>query len=199
MNKLRKIFFISLLSLLLFLPTISFFEISDCNIKNYVGASELSHIKYAKAKDNCYLFRSSDVTNSNYGNVFFMVPKTYFVTILNKINSYIYKVQYKNKIGYVSSDSVAEVTFIPEKATLENVVFDTLDMVGTQIRTVPNAEDLSNIIMIIPAGSTGLNYISYIHGGVPSGGNSDVWYYAFNNFTYCITCCWWSNVWFTND
>lgn len=137
-----------------------------------------SNITYAKAKENCYLFKTSDVTNSNYTNVFFIVPNGYFVMILNKINTIIFKVQYKNIIGYVASDSIKEVSFVPSNPVLNNVTFDTLNMVGTQIRKQPTADDVSNVIVIIPAGITGISYISYVNGSVPSGGSSDVWYYA---------------------
>ena len=177
----KKIKSLSFVFLSIILITI-YFGLCCCNINSnnqkQIAISESSYISYAKAKENCFLFKTSDVTNSNYNNVFFIVPKTYFVTVLNRINSYILKVQYKNKVGYVSSDSVSLVSFVPQSISLDGVTFDTLDSVGTHIRTSPNADDVANIITIIPAGSTSLNYISYIYGGVPNGGNSNIWYYA---------------------
>lgn len=135
-------------------------------------------IVYAKVKENCFLFKTSDVNNSSYHNVTYIIPESYFVIILSQINSYIYKVQYRSKIGYVTADSINLVDFIPVQSFLNNITFDIPEGVGTQIRQTPSVDDSSNILAIIPAGAKNISYIANIIGVIPSGGSSNVWYYC---------------------
>ncbi len=144
------------------------------NHKNLSAA----RIVYGKAKQNCYLFKTSDITDSSFRNVLFIVPETYFVTVLDQINSMICKVEYKNRIGYVSVDSISIVNFVPSVPTLENITFDIPDQVGTQIRVAPVAEDTSNILKVIPASTKSIQYIATIIGEIPTGGTSNIWYYC---------------------
>ena len=157
----------------------NFFNVANCNAnaiaEDYVS---ISKIKYAKANKNCYLFKTSDVSDASYRNVEFIVPESYFVIVLTDVNSLIKKVQYNNKIGYVSSDSVKEVDFIPVNPLLLNITFDIYDNVGTQLRVSPTAEDNSNVIMVIPAGTKSVSYVASTIGMIPTGGSSNVWYYA---------------------
>lgn len=148
---------------------------SDSACANYF---DVTKIKYAKIKENCYLFKTSDVTNSSYSNMFFILPETYFVVVLTEVNSMITKVQYKNKVGYVSSDSISKVDFIPVTPYLNSITFDVYDDVGTQLRSSPDVETSANVKMIIPAGTSSIDYIASIMGAIPTGGSSNVWYYC---------------------
>ena len=147
-----------------------------CN-QNY-SALSVSNVKYAKVKNNCYLFKTADVSDASYRNVDFVIPSSYFVVVLSDINAYTKRVQYNNRIGYVSSDSVEEVDFIPLEPFLNNITFDVEENVGTQLRKSPIASDASNIITLIPAGTKNITYIASINGVVPTGGNSAVWFYV---------------------
>ena len=135
--------------------------------------------KYAKAKENCFLFKTTDISSLNYSNIFFCVPETYFVTILQEINSAIYKVEYKGKVGYVSADSVILSTFVPVVPTLDDVFCDVVSSSGTQIRSSPNSETKDNILANIPASSKNLEYVAFIFGIKPVGSLSDVWFYVY--------------------
>jgi len=148
------------------------------NNSNAIYTTEVSRIKYAKVKENCYLFKTSDITDATHRNIKYIIPESYFVTILSDINTMIKKVQYRNMIGYVASDSIKIVDFLPVSPTLENVTFDIPEDVGTQIRSTPEAEDSSNVIKIIPAGTKSVTYIASTIGVIPTGGSSNIWYYA---------------------
>ena len=156
--------------------SISFNSVNSINLTNAYSVE--NKIVYAKAKENCFLFKTSDVNNSSFHNVTFMVPESYFVIILSQINSYIYKVQYRSKIGYVMSDSIEVVDFIPVEPFLYDVQFDIPADVGTQIRSSPSVDTYSNVLSIIPSGTNGVNYIANIVGVVPTGGSSNIWYYC---------------------
>lgn len=163
---------------------INYFIINFCNLKtitninNVYSYYETTRIKYAKVKENCFLFKTSDITDASYKNVEFIIPETYFVIILSDINTMITKVQYKNKIGYVAADSIKVVNFLPVNPTLEYITFDIQNTAGTQLRSSPNADDSSNISAVIPAGTENVTYVASTFGVIPTGGNSNIWYYA---------------------
>ena len=138
-----------------------------------------SSISYAKIKSNAYLFKTSDISNSSYLNVYYILPESYFVEVVSFVNSMIVKVQYKNKIGYVSSDSISVVDFVPSMPFLNGVVFDILNDVGTQLRSSPSATNNENIKTLLPAGKKNIEYIASIKGDIPTGGVSNIWYYCF--------------------
>lgn len=140
--------------------------------------NEATKALYAKAKENCFLFKTSDTSSSHYSNVFFIVPKTYFVKILTELSGAVYKVEYAGKIGYVSSDSVIKASFTPINTTLKNVTFSTLKNVATQLRSTPTAENTSNVKVVMDEGASNIRYIASTIGIKPNGGESDIWYYC---------------------
>lgn len=144
----------------------------------YAENIETQTKRYAKAKENCYLFKTSDVSSLNANNIYFCVPKTYFVTILAETNSAVFKVEYKGKIGFVSSDSVIVSSFIPIVPTLDDVFVDVSSVSGTQLRSSPFADNSSNVIKNIGAGTKNLEYVSFVESSKPIGGNSKIWYYV---------------------
>lgn len=142
------------------------------------SVEQVSQKKFAKAKENCFLFKTSDTTSSNFKNVFFCVPESYFVTILSEQSSSVFKVEYKGKIGFVSADTVTVASFIPIVPTLEDVFVDISSVSGTQLRSSPTSENSSNILRILQAGTKNIEYVSFIYGEKPIGGNSDIWFYV---------------------
>ena len=44
----------------------------------------------AKIKENCYLFKDSSM-NNNINNIYFCLPETYFVAVLNYVSNSIVK------------------------------------------------------------------------------------------------------------
>lgn len=133
---------------------------------------------YAKIKQNACLYKTSDISNHSFNNVYYILPESYFVVILDKINSLIYKAQYINQVGYISSEDVEIVDFIPTVQFLENITFDILENVGTQLRHLPTASANENIKVYLPAGTSNITYIASINGEIPTGGFSGIWYYC---------------------
>lgn len=168
----------SLIELLFFHGIVRTKQNINFNLTVIAENSESSKRRYAKAKENCYLFKTSDVSSLNVSNVYFLIPETYFVTILFEMNSSVYKVEYKGKIGYVSTDTIVVATFVPIVSTLDDVFVDISSSVGTQLRSSPFAENLSNVIVNIAPGTKNLEYVSFIESTKPIGGNSKIWYYV---------------------
>ena len=54
--------------------------------------------------DECFLFKTpTNVVDSS--NIFFELPKTYFVKLIDKAEDNFYKVEYSSFTGYVKKDS----------------------------------------------------------------------------------------------
>lgn len=133
---------------------------------------------YAKASTLCTLYKSSSL-NNEIENIYFVIPETYFVTILEMVSDDCMKVQYGNYVGFVDSSTVIIATFIPIIKILENITCDIKDTSGTQIWSKPSAN--SSVLTTIPAGTKKIQYIAMAYGKIPSGGESNVWYYI--NYT----------------
>lgn len=133
-------------------------------------------VTYAKALDDCYLFKSS-VFQDEVSNVYFVVPKSYFVMIIKLVSDNCLKVQYDKYVGYVKSSTVEIATFIPNVATLQNVYFDIKQTSGTQIWSLPDV-DSGSVLTTISAGTKNIQYIAQTYGLVPRGGVSNIWFYV---------------------
>ena len=86
------------------------------------------------------------------------------------------RVQYGTYVGYVSTDTLIVATFIPIVKTLDNIKFDIKETSGTQIWSTPSSNN--KVLTTIPAGTKNVNYISFAYGDIPSGGESNIWYYV---------------------
>ncbi len=152
-----------------------FSPFSAKNDKNETNAAE-NKLVYAKAKENCILYKSSNLEN-NLTNEYFDIPLSYFVTILATVSDTVYKVSYKEFVGYCSADNLTIVSFTPSTSTLENITFDICSDAGTQIWSLPSDQS-GNKLTTVPADTLCLEYIASITGEIPSGGTTNLWYYA---------------------
>ena len=132
--------------------------------------------KYAKAKDNCILYKSNTVSD-NLQQQYFYVPASYFVTILENINGDVYKVAYKDFVGYCKAQDLSAVSFSPTAPYLNGITFDINQNSGTQIWSAPSTQ-LGIKLANVPADSRAIEYIAAISGEIPIGGSSNTWYYA---------------------
>ena len=156
--------------ILVFIAVLILFQ--SCKIVDYSYAQSSSLI-YGKVDENCILYKSLDVLGSDY---MFVVPETYFVLIIDDLDEEMYKVQYRNYIGYVQKNKVKICSFEPKVKYLENIKFDIKSTSGTQIWQRPS--DSSKILTTVSAGETNINYIGASYGDTPSGGRSNLWYYV---------------------
>lgn len=136
-----------------------------------------SSSNYYKVKNDCILFKTNNLTSDDFSNIYFKIPTTYFVTLLNESDG-VAKVKYGNFIGYVNILSLSKVDFIPQNPTLLNVTFNINNDSGTHIRSVPITSNTSNILTTIPAGTKNINYIASINAETPPGGSDNTWFYC---------------------
>lgn len=131
---------------------------------------------YAKALVGCTLYKSASLSD-DLENIYFIVPETYFVTVLENLSDTVMKVQYDKFIGYVNSSTVLIATFIPIVKTLDGVTFDIKETAGTQVWNLPSAT-AGNSLIVISNGTKNIKYIAMTYGTIPSGGESNLWYYV---------------------
>ena len=146
------------------------------NRKYFVIAYQSDVVSYAKVNDACLLYKSQSLSSA-ISNIYFYVPNTYFVSIISKVSDSIYRVQYDNFVGYVSSDSIDVVSFVPSVQKPANITFDISQKSGTQIWSLPS--DVSgNILTTISADTKNIEYVASATGDIPVGGTTNIWYYA---------------------
>ena len=156
-------------------------------LNNGVVFADSATSQFAKVKDNCTLYKTETITNNALTNIYFTVPKGYFVTILATFDA-AFKVKYGDIIGFIDKQSANIVSLTPKQPTLTGLTFAIKPDAGTQIRQTPTAADTSNILSPVPANSQNITYIAQINGEIPTGGVSDVWYYAEFTPTFNPTC-----------
>lgn len=128
--------------------------------------------------DNVYLFKSPNDIEDN-SNIFFELPRTYFVELLESENSTFYKVNYLNFTGYVKKDCVQAIAGIPTCPYLENIHFRIYSELSRDLRSEPNLENgTSGQITYIPLFTRNLTYYGKIYGEVLIDGRTNVWYYC---------------------
>ena len=155
--------------LFLFIVLVSFPKRAD-----FVNAVTQSNT-YAKVSSDCVLYKNADL-NESIDNIYFVVPETYFVTVIETVSDTCMKVQYGNYTGFVKSSNLVIASFIPEIKELEGITFDIKETSGTQIWSKPSSS--SKVLTTISAGVKNISYIAFAYGEVPSGGESNLWYYV---------------------
>lgn len=144
--------------------------IEDCFAENE------DTIIYAKVLDDCVLFKNEEM-NLEFNNVYFQIPESYFIVVLETISETCLKVQYGKYIGFIDATKVEIAKFVPVVKTLENVTFDIKENVGTKIWQYPTTS--SNVFTTLSAGTKNIVYIASVSGQIPTGGKSDVWFYVY--------------------
>lgn len=148
---------------------------SELFIKDCFAENE-DTIIYAKVLDDCVLFKNEEM-NLEFNNVYFQIPESYFIVVLETISETCLKVQYGKYIGFIDATKVEIAKFVPVVKTLENVTFDIKENVGTKIWQYPTTS--SNVFTTLSAGTKNIVYIASVSGQIPTGGKSDVWFYVY--------------------
>lgn len=127
--------------------------------------------------EQVYLYKSP-IDNNDYSNIYFELPKTYFVELLSKQGNF-YQARYMNFTGYVKKDSVQAVSSTPINPFLTNISFRVYAELSQNLRSSPYAtENNSNLITKIPLLTKNITYIGKVYGECLIDGRTNVWYYC---------------------
>ena len=142
---------------------------------------------YARVKDNVYLYKSA-IAGTAYSNIYFVIPSTYFVELINSADNTFYRASYMNILGFVKKSDVTPVTGTPKTPYANNISFrvfasDGTAINGTALRSAPSTlTGISQIAGTLPveigSGYTGIQYIGQIQGEESIAGKGTVWYYC---------------------
>ena len=126
--------------------------------------------------EQVYLYKTAQ-PNDATTNVYFELPRTYFVELLSKENDF-YKAKYMDIVGYVKKDSVQAVEKAPANPFLTNINFRVYAELSEQLRSSPNINQSSNLIVSIPHLNKSLTYYGKIIGQCLIDGRTNIWYYC---------------------
>lgn len=130
------------------------------------------------------LYKTTTDDPQNLANIYFLLPKTYYVEILNscKLDSGAdgFFVRYGETEGYCLSSSLS-ADFSTITTTQSGITLKMYPDAGTYIRSTPSIAD--NKIRIIPQSTSGIIYIGSISGDTPTDGTTNTWYYVEYNIS----------------
>lgn len=134
---------------------------------------------YAKILYNqVYLYKLPEDNNTS-SNIYFEIPRSYFVELTDSVNDLFYKANYLNFAGYVKKESVQAVENTPTMPYLNNLNFRIYAELSRQLRSEPNiSSSSSNLLATIPLYSRNLQYIGKIEGECLIDGRTNVWYFC---------------------
>lgn len=167
-------------SLILFVPIIvmattlcchGFFMASQ---KSSASASSLQN-QFAQVKSVGVFLYKTPTLNESYINMHFEIPNTYFVKLLGDTNSYFYRAQYMEQIGYIKKIEVQPINGIPLQP-YASATFRVFSSDGTVVRDAPF--HASNAITTLPNNQTVLQYIGKISGEEAISGRGNTWYFC---------------------
>ena len=126
--------------------------------------------------DVCLYKQALDINDSS--NVYFTLPRTYFVELLDDIDSY-YKVNYNGISGYVKKESVQPIAGTPQNPYLTNITFRIYSDQSRSLRSEPSENGgPSTQIAYIPLLNRNLTYYGTIIGQSLIDGRTNIWYYC---------------------
>lgn len=145
------------------------------------NANVYTNYTYAQIKsDDTYLYKTPN--NATVQNAYFALPNTYFVMLLSNYNDYLYKVQYKDLVGFVLKQKVYPVKEKPQKPFLENITFRVYSSDGTKVYNSPfNTQEQTNFNFVEVFET--INYYGYILGDELIENRGLTWYYGKTNYS----------------
>lgn len=158
-----------ILSLLLLLSTLT--------TPNYVYADHVYNYFARIMYNNVYLYKQA-LDIDDYSNVYFTLPRTYFVELLDDQGIF-YLVNYNGITGYVKKESVQTVAETPQNPYLSNISFRIYSEQSRSLRTEPTEDGgAATQITYIPLLNRNLTYYGTIAGQSLIDGRTNVWYYC---------------------
>ena len=128
--------------------------------------------------EQVYIYKSP-VSDNSISNIYFEIPKTYFVELLDNANEDFYLAKYINITGYVKKESVQAVKNTPSSPFLNNLNFRVYADLSRNIRSEPNSSsNTSNVIASVPLYCRNLTFYGKITGESLIEGRTNTWYYC---------------------
>ncbi|HEY8423823.1 MAG TPA: SH3 domain-containing protein [Clostridia bacterium] len=122
-------------------------------------------------ESNSVLYRNPIESDAS-DNIYFYLPETYFVEILEQTDQIFYKVRYDDIVGYVKFSAINIKDYEPVSAFPVNLFLTVSGDLTANVRALPDSS--STLIASLPSG-TSVQYYNKIHGQELKPG-SPFWY-----------------------
>ncbi len=130
--------------------------------------------------DNAYLYIKPIETNmEDFSNIYFKLPKSYFIKLTDSYNSQFYLAQYLDITGYVKKDDVQSIVETPKMPYLNNISFRVYNEISRDMRKQPSSSGgTENHVAFIQLNSQNLTYYGEITGESLNSYRTNIWYYC---------------------
>lgn len=129
-------------------------------------------------QENVPLFKTA-VEVEDFSNIYFNLPKTYFVELLDKTPNGFFKVNYLGFVGFIKKDAVQTIVGTPSNPFLTDINFRVYSEQSRDLRTEPSTKSgSSSQVAYIPLLSRNLTYFGTIVGEQLIDGRTNIWYYC---------------------
>ncbi len=164
---------------MIFFVLIIFVLVSSLPFVTTTGQVFASTIYYARIMTtDAYLYKSP-IDVDDYSNVYFVLPQTYFVQLIDSSNNSFYKVNYSSFTGYVKKDCVQTIVGSPKTPYLDYLNFRVYAEMSRDLRSEPTTlSGSSSQVAYIPLYNRNLTYYGSIIGEQCIDGRTNVWYYC---------------------
>lgn len=153
------------------------FNLANANSKAVFAASKPTY--YARVMtENVFLYRNA-INNEDFSNIYFEIPRTYFVELIDDYNTDFYLARYLSFEGYVKKDCVTAIKGTPNKPFLTNVFFRVYSEQSQNMRKFPTRSGGTEYQeYFLPQDNLNISYIGKIVGDPYVSNRSNLWYYC---------------------
>ncbi len=138
--------------------------------KTFAQSEQSSYGLIVESKTILY---RTPVNSDESDNIYFYLPETYFVELLEKVDEVFYKVKYVDLVGYVKFSAINVKDYIPVSKFPTNLSLKVSGDITANIRLMPNTG--SELVTTLPSGASA-EYYNKIEGQQLNSGSS-YWYY----------------------
>jgi len=136
----------------------------------------LTNYVYARVQtDGVMLYKTPSVLTED--NVYFEIPKSYFVLLISNFSTEYYKVQYRDVVGYITKESVAPVVETPQTPYLTGITFRVFSSDGLDMLSSPYSSSSPTIVKSVELYQN-IDYYGKCYGDEYIEGRGNVWYYG---------------------
>lgn len=151
----------------------------NCNSIDVCAANNLTFYARVMA-DNVYLYKNPiEVDGSDYANIHFELPKTFFVELLDSYDSNYFLASYMGVKGYVKKEEVQCIEGVPNMPYLNNLSFRVYNEQSKDMRMLPTLSGgVENHVTYVQLNSQNLTFFGTIVGESLTPNRPPIWFYC---------------------
>lgn len=138
------------------------------------SATAESPTYYRIETENVTLFKTETLIN-DFENVYFNLPKSYFVKYISSVNENVIKVEYDGVVGYANKNLLTKCYGTPQ-TPYANIKMDAQDVCNLVIYSAPT--NTSNYVGLIPFNAENVKCFGSVSGNEAMEGFGNEWLYV---------------------